>query len=454
MSETKKHPSIALLCLCIVALIVLLADGVYLLVRHIDLERGTAEYGAGICSIAGGGCDDVLTSAYAEFMGISAGALGTAYGLVVLLLIIGMYGGWGPRKTVGTCLVLFTGLGLAGSLAFIKILFIDMEANCPLCLLYHAANLVMSISAWGIASTWVPLAEKGATAPDDLKVSSVHLIPGLGLPIVVGLFAIAAYFAWHQYDELQRYRADIEKLLSPQDIAIQRFEQIPPFNIPRDDDVPRLGPKDARHSLVVFSDFECPHCARAAAVIQKLHEDYPTQIEIVYRHMPLSSECNAELAAMNYNLHPQSCQAAEAAEAARLQGKFWEYHDLMYSRRSEIESTPFRIWAEELGLDVQAFNQAMGSRAGQENIQRDIALANRLGVNSTPTLYFDGREVRFWSQEKTWDRFMEVKLGGIQSADSAENHETPAETESETPAETQETSADTATETPTPGESS
>ena len=408
MSEKRKSkPSLWLAILFGVSVCVLLADGMYLLVRHIDLQRGEAEYGAGVCAIAGGGCDEVLTSDYSEILGISSGALGTAYGVVALLLMVAVVAQWGPRQSLGSCFVLLMGLGLAGSLAFLKILYLDLGMNCPLCVLYHAMNLSMTLSGWGIVSAWVPLSGKKPVVAAEDEPSSWSLIPGLGLPILAGLFIIVGYLTWHARFELETLKQQVNILLTPEEREFLTFDRSPVVSIPDDPLSPSLGNPDAPHVIVTFKDFECPPCGRATQTLKRIYDQFPDRLRIVFRHYPLGKDCNSKV---DSDMHPQSCIAAEAAEAARIQGKFWEFHDLMYERQGDLESKPFKVWAQELGMDPDRLAQDMNSIAVRERIQADVRLGNDIGVTATPTIYMDGHELTFWYNDELLMKFLAHKL--------------------------------------------
>lgn len=411
-TKTAAFPKIWLIVLWGVASLILLVDGFYLLIRHTQLQKGVAEVGGGVCSIAGGGCDEVLLSAYSSILGISAGAWGCAYGVFGLLLIFALLGNWGPRRALGSCYVLATGFGLAGSLAFLKVLYIDLGLNCPLCLLYHMGNLVMTLTGWGIASTWVPLTKNASSDVDESEMSTSRIVPGLGLPLLGALAILLGYLSWQSNIRLNSLQEQLETMFTPEERALLLWNQGKVFSIVNDPDSPALGPEDAEHTLIAFKDFECPPCGRLSTRLAELHRRFPTQVRIVYKHYPLGSDCNPVLEGLGSNMHVQACEAAEAAEAARVQGKFWEFHDLAFAKQRELPTKPFQLWAEEVGLDMERFNRDLLSSEGRKRIAKDVVLGDELDITSTPTVFFDGREVDFWSKEKLWNKFMAVQLGG------------------------------------------
>jgi protein-disulfide isomerase len=137
--------------------------------------------------------------------------------------------------------------------------------------------------------------------------------------------------------------------------------------------------------LVEFGDYECPACGAAYPNLQKLLQTYQGKITFYFRNFPLTS------------LHPNAMAGAEAAEAAALQGKFWQMHDLLYSTQTSWANladptSTFVADAQSLGLDTTKFQSDMTSSQVKQTIQKDMADGNALGIDATPTLYFDGKQ--------------------------------------------------------------
>lgn len=146
----------------------------------------------------------------------------------------------------------------------------------------------------------------------------------------------------------------------------------------------QTGPKNAKVSVVEFADFQCPACAAAAPILTQLRSDYKDQVNFVFRHFPLPSHSNARI-------------AAEAAEAAGDQGKFWEMGDLLYSRQKDWQSQTspqevFRELAQSLGLDLQKFDKALADYAHISRINGDKSDGDSIGVRATPTFFINGQK--------------------------------------------------------------
>lgn len=140
-----------------------------------------------------------------------------------------------------------------------------------------------------------------------------------------------------------------------------------------------LGPPDAVLTLVQYGDYECPYCRRAAPVIHRLLERHDGRLRFVPRHFPLP------------DVHPYAALAAEAAEAAAAQGKFWEMHELLYARQDQLQLPDLLRYAGELGLDVAAFEaDLLGSRFA-DRIAADVEGGESAGVAGTPTFFINER---------------------------------------------------------------
>jgi protein-disulfide isomerase len=165
-------------------------------------------------------------------------------------------------------------------------------------------------------------------------------------------------------------------------------------NIPESQSVPAKageqsahirGNPDAPVTLEEFADFQCPPCGQFAGFVEELLREYHSQLRVVFRNFPLPG-------------HEHAREAAEAAEAAGLQGKFWEMYDTLYREQSLWSSTSnarglFESYAGTLGLDVDQFKKDMDGDKVRERIDSDRALADFLGVKVTPTLFINNRPV-------------------------------------------------------------
>jgi protein-disulfide isomerase len=159
----------------------------------------------------------------------------------------------------------------------------------------------------------------------------------------------------------------------------------PVFQIATDDQ-PSKGNANASVTIVEFTDFQCPSCAQQHPVIERIVNEFGNRVRFVVRDFPLSQ-------------HAAAPKAAEAAEAAREQGKYWEYVAVLFRNQSALEVNKLKQYATELGLDRARFDAALDSSKFAEKIERDVTDGQRLGVNGTPTFFINGKRVSDRSYE-------------------------------------------------------
>ncbi len=140
---------------------------------------------------------------------------------------------------------------------------------------------------------------------------------------------------------------------------------------------PSKGPADAPVTIVEFSDFQCPYCSRVLSTLAQVMERYPEGVRIVYRNFPLRS-------------HQRAGPAAEASLCADEQGKFWSYHDKLFANARALSDEQLKGYAEELELDVPAFEQCYDERRFAEQVETDVREGHAAGVTGTPAFFVNG----------------------------------------------------------------
>jgi len=139
-----------------------------------------------------------------------------------------------------------------------------------------------------------------------------------------------------------------------------------------------LGLENAPVTLVEYGDFQCPYCADAHSMLKAIAATMGAKLRLVYRHMP------------NNDMHPHAQFAAEAAEAASAQGKFWAMHDALYTRQPELGPELVESLGRELNLDVARYAEDLEARRYVPRVQRDFMGGMRSGVAATPTFFING----------------------------------------------------------------
>jgi protein-disulfide isomerase len=140
-----------------------------------------------------------------------------------------------------------------------------------------------------------------------------------------------------------------------------------------------LGPANAPVTLVEYGDFECPFCGRAYPELKQVLRRVKGKVRFVFRHFPVSDE------------HPHAQHAAEVAEAAAAQGKFWEMHDLLYQRQAALADEDLVRYARELGLDAERVRRELDAHVRAARVHEDVVSGTASGVTGTPRFFINGR---------------------------------------------------------------
>jgi protein-disulfide isomerase len=139
-----------------------------------------------------------------------------------------------------------------------------------------------------------------------------------------------------------------------------------------------LGPEQATVTLVEYADYECPYCGEAAHIVADIREQLGDRVRFVFRNFPL------------IDTHPHALQAAEAAEAAGLQGRFWEMHDLLFEHQRRLDPAHLAQYARQIGLDLDKFERDMAEHTTYSRIEADLESGERSGVDQTPSFFING----------------------------------------------------------------
>ena len=138
------------------------------------------------------------------------------------------------------------------------------------------------------------------------------------------------------------------------------------------------GPAEAPLTLVEYGDYQCPYCGAAYPVVKRLQKRLGKKLRFAFRNFPLTQS------------HPYALIAAEAAEAAALQGKFWEMHDLLFEQQTLLKPEIISVWAKRIGLNIEQFGDDIKGGIVEKRIKEDRQSGIRSGVNGTPTFFING----------------------------------------------------------------
>ncbi len=360
----------------------------YLLVQHIRLKTGI-QVGSSFCTLGQyADCNVVNASQYSEVAGIPLAALGVVY--FVCLFMLGVTQPpisrgfaraqvWMARLAI---LALAVDVFLFGVQAF------AVHSFCLLCLFTYLCTAGHLAANWlnqprGVRNGrhWLVGERKAQLASFAIAANLVVLI-GVSTALFQYVFGSAA--AEH-----------IANLEQSKKVFLETWSTRPAKSIPIGEKDPSWGNPQAKVRIVVFSDFECPHCQRAAFALHTALASSESQVQLVYKNFPLDMACNPLL---KQPMHTNSCALAKLGFCANEKKKFWEFHDRVF----------FKLSAREISSDQNAmhdgmkhiftrkeFDECLANQDALSHTQRDIDLGRNLEIDSTPAIFINGKRVAF-----------------------------------------------------------
>lgn len=151
-----------------------------------------------------------------------------------------------------------------------------------------------------------------------------------------------------------------------------------PLAVPVSDRDPAQGPADAPVTLIEYGDYECPHCGAVRPIVREVQRQLGDRLRFVFRNFPVTT------------VHRHAMRAAEAAETAAAQGRFWAMHELLFENQEHLEDADLVRYARSLGVDVTRFEQEMAAHTHLPKVQEDFRGGIRSGVKATPTFFING----------------------------------------------------------------
>lgn len=323
-------------------------------------------------------CDAVLASRYGVLLGVPVAAWGAAgFAAGAILALPGALGA--ATGLADLCL-----LGLVFASVGLKLLLLGISIGVlhAVCLLCLGADVL--VVAWLLAVA--PLAARFATGPAAghwwQRRGAARAMAAAGLVVAVAVGTWAASRAPATF-------ASVAEIQEREPKFYRWYTSLPmrPVAELTSPDCPRKGPADAALAIVEWSDFQCPYCVDAFRDLRALMRRHP-DVSLVFRHFPLDATCNSHVAR---TLHPDACLAACAAECAGSQGRFWEYHDVLFENHDDLARDDLFRFARDIQLDLPAFRSCLDDPATRARVGADIEAGARVGVTSTPTLFLGGR---------------------------------------------------------------
>ncbi len=345
-----------------------------------------------LCGADGGlGCQSVASGPYSSMLGLPLATWGAEFYCALALLGLGGVIFWRDSGRVflrwAFCLAAF---GFAFDLYLAYTMVFIIQAMCWLCVTTYVINVVIILSL--IKSVWKepkPRTSLRAIFPGTKDAQGIDLyyrnaikgllIGGILFTAIVG--AAGSQFISKSLTGDDRKR--LEKL--KEHLAKQQIRAVDAGNRPA------MGSDDGAVTVVEFSDFLCPFCAKASKYLKLAETSNHDSARFIFRHYPLDTSCNENLRS---NVHPGACLLAEGSVCADEQNRFWEYHDIAFETKGKISPSVVRDIASNIGLDLDAFKNCLDSGRGLRVVREDIKAATRAGVKSTPTIFIKGRGLR------------------------------------------------------------
>jgi len=322
-------------------------------------------------------CTTVLSSKYAYLFGVvpvAWAALLTYAGFfgIAVALAVALPRAHSRRRAAGA---LFAGSigGAIYSVYLAVIALVVLRAVCLLCTGLYVVSAGMLIASALLLSSVRRETSRG-------RGEDSGLVRWVGIGAAARLAVILGLVVW--------------EAVGPEPVAdpdfVRWYEARPLAQVPPTDGHEKGG-ANAAVGIAEFSDCECGHCAQVYRTFKAVLPRYREDVRVEFFHYPPPSACNP---AVQSSFHRNACLAAIASECASAQGKFWQYHDLLFDNQQDLGRDTLLRLADQVCLDRAAFSTCLESDAARAAVARDVAEGARLGVQSTPTLFFNRRTVR------------------------------------------------------------
>jgi protein-disulfide isomerase/rhodanese-related sulfurtransferase len=349
----------------------------------------------------GGGCDAVRASAYSHLGGLPVPIYGVfMYGFLVLLLFLFPLLPTSFARLTQYVVLLVSGASFLFSVYLTGIEAFVLHAWCVWCVL--SALLVTAIFLLSLTErsrSVKPLEPAQALAAVQRNFALILFGFVLGVPAFITLTS----------------HGSIPAAKPPSTQAVKAHMVRP--------DTHFYGDSNARVTVVEFGDFKCPACRQAEITARKIREKYADKVRFAFREFPL------------VGVHAESEKAAEAAECAGQQGKFWQAVDMFYDHQEELSLPAINRYAGEMGLDSQKFVACLQKGEMASRVAQDVQDGRALGVHATPTFFINGRVIVGPIPYPTFDQLVEneLRLAGVEQAAPGGNSK-PAEQTATAPA--------------------
>lgn len=382
----------------------------YLTIQHTRLQSGIQD-SASFCSLGSlWDCDRINANPFSSIGGVPLASWGSVlYACLFILSLVAR-----PKtKAFPTLQRIGAELSCLGLLFDLFLLYVQISAIrslCILCLMTYGATFGYFYCATRLLYPETPFLRAGFysvwISKDYLKLWSVRK-----KLLVVALLTLASGFAIYHLPAVVRSesQSDTENRKRMVEQFFQNWQKMPAKKIQALSTDGVLGNSAARVQMVLFSDFECPHCRRAAFAFHTLSKTRIESFHLIFKHYPLDSSCNA---ALSHPLHPHSCRLARLAVCAQEKGRFWEFHDNVFFHSVDILKSSQAFEDSLKGLfTTEEIAHCVNSEKSCNAVVENIHEGNELSITGTPALFVNGREIKIPITIENMDRLIEVAGG-------------------------------------------
>ena len=361
-----------------------------LLKHHVDLS-----YKSPLCGVGeNSGCNVLNRSDASEFLGIPLAYFGYLYYGFVMFLGMFVDRGKSNLKIIFlmSAFALFTDIGLLFYSIFVA------ETLCILCAMTYTVTLALFILSYLQISR-----SKSGFIP-DFKDWQIEKIPLRQIIVLIFAFVpVSGGFFYYAYSsggssgQVKSRGSYVDHLMIAENEYLKAYENSQQIHF-RVDPLSRKGPVKGIINIVEFADYLCPHCRVMSEELNRFVNKYPDEVSVTYRHYPLDQDCNP---AITQPFHRGSCLLSYASYCALKQNKFWDLHHTIFEHQDTFlknkgaSKEDVLNLSSNIGLSRTFMAACMEDKETKQAVSMDVQEANELGINSTPTIYIDGRKMDF-----------------------------------------------------------
>ncbi len=336
------------------------------LAGYLYLQKVGEASGRSVCDLnATFNCGTVNSSEYSELAGIPVSLLGATFYLALILIGLGVNKSDNDARQSFAQLTFLLSIPANVMSLYLAWASLQLGAFCIFCIGMYVVNILL---------LWAGLRGRGDNRSLSMKNAAVFALS----------FAVLTFFGMDHYRK--NTAAPVIEQVAKDSTSLGMYYQTLPTSLRYTGDEPVLGDPNAPYVIVEFADFGCPHCKQAASDLKNFVAQNK-DVQVRYKYFPLSGACNPGLPDQGRS---EVCNAAFAAHCAHTQGQFWEMSDKLFTNQGYFGMDQIRFMAEQLGLDMAAFDTCMADEATLKVVQDNAQAGIDVGIEGTPTMFMRG----------------------------------------------------------------